>query len=120
MTTVAIVPVPSEEGEVSYCAIAGSRQSRGSTAGQALDALQEELPETQRGTLVVVQHRRPDDFFAEPLKRRLHELMNRWRVARESGSSLPPEEQKELNALVDAELLAAAARAEHLARELGR
>ena len=120
MTTVAIVSVPSEEGEVSYRAIAGSRQSSGKTAGQALDALNEDLPEEQRGTLIVVQHHRPDQYFTASQQRRLHELMARWRIARDSDSSLPPDEQNELSALVDAELRAAADRAARLARELGK
>jgi hypothetical protein len=119
MTSVAIVPIPSEEG-VSYCAIAGSRQSSGKTAGQALDALNDNLSEEERGTLVIVQHHRPDQFFTASQQGRLQELMARWRAARDTGSSLPVDEQNELSALVDAELRAAADRAARLGRELAK
>jgi hypothetical protein len=37
--------------------------------------------------------------------------MSKWRAARDSGGSLPLEEQSELETLVEAELLASAERA---------
>ena len=44
--------------------------------------------------------------------------MDRWRAAREQQAALAPEEQAELDALVAAELRAAAERAAALVREL--
>jgi hypothetical protein len=39
MTTVAILPISSINGEKSYRAIAGDKQSIGKTAGQALETI---------------------------------------------------------------------------------
>ena len=44
--------------------------------------------------------------------------MARWRKARDAKTCLPPEEQKELEALIEAEVQAAAQRAAALVREL--
>jgi hypothetical protein len=52
-----------------------------------------------------------DDFFTAAQQQRLSELMSKWRTARDSGGSLPLEEQSELESLVEAELLASAERA---------
>src|SRR5207244_931649 len=60
MIKVAILPEPAGSGQVSYRAIAGRKQSVGKTAGQALDALTSSLPDEETGTLVIVQHQRPD------------------------------------------------------------
>ena len=46
--------------------------------------------------------------------------MARWRTARDQGATLPVDEQTELEALIDAELQASAARAATLADALGR
>ena len=46
--------------------------------------------------------------------------MARWRTARDQGATLPADEQTELEALIDAELQASAARAATLADALGR
>jgi hypothetical protein len=115
MTTIAILPETPGPQPTSYRAIAGDIQSVGRTAGEALDAITAQMDESQRGTLVVVQHLRPDAFFTAEQQRRLEDLMTRWRAARDTGAALPPEEQAELNALVEAELRAATARAAALA-----
>jgi hypothetical protein len=115
MTTIAIFPESSGTQPTGYRAVAGSRQSVGRTAGEALDALTAQLDEAERGTLVVVQHRRPDRFFTAEQQQRLQELMTRWRAARDSQTHLPADEQAELQALVEAELRAAMARAAALA-----
>lgn len=60
MTTVAILPISDPSGERSYRAIAGSQQSIGKTAGQALDALTSQLGETEFSALLVIQSYRPD------------------------------------------------------------
>jgi hypothetical protein len=65
-------------------------------------------------TLVLVQHSRPDGFFTAQQQERLAELMERWRLAREDGTTLSPEEQGELDDLVECELRAATARARYL------
>jgi hypothetical protein len=98
--------------------VAGEKQSVGATAGQALDALTAQLGEPQTTTLVVVQSLQPDSFFTAEQQQRLAELMPRWRAARDSGIPFPPDEQAELDALVEAELRAAAERSAALARQL--
>jgi hypothetical protein len=111
MIKVAILPEPSTKGEVLYRAVAGKRQAVAKTVGGALDALTAQLPPEEGGTLVVVQNHRSDRFFSAQQQRRLEELMQRWRAARDTGKSLPPSEQTELNALVDDEVQASGQRA---------
>ena len=118
MTKVAILPEPAQSGQVTYRAIAGRRQSVGKTPGEALDALTTTLPEKETGTLVIVQHQRPDEFFTAEQQALLKELMARWRTARDGGAVLPPAEQAELDALVETEVRAASQRTAALLREL--
>ncbi|MBM4045527.1 MAG: hypothetical protein FJ279_10465 [Planctomycetes bacterium] len=120
MTRVAILPVPAEAGHVSYRAVAGDKHSQGKTAGEALDALAAQLPEDEVSTLIVVQSLRPDRFFSAAKQQRLKALMERWRAARDKGEGLTAAEQAELEAVVEAEVRAATARAGALADELGR
>lgn len=124
MTAVAIVREETGTGsDILYRAVAhkGKAQSIGKTAGEALDALTTQLGEDESGTLVVVQQMRPDRFFTEAQIRRLQELMQRLQVADRIGEpGLTAEEQAELNALIEAELLASAQRAATLADALGR
>jgi len=118
MTKVAIFPESAQSGQVTYRAIAGHRQSVGKTAGEALDALTSSLPEKEAGTLVIVQHQRPDEFFTAEQQARLNELMIRWRAARDRGDTLPTSEQSELDNLVEVEERAASQRTMALLREL--
>jgi hypothetical protein len=118
MTTITIIP-ESAGPPPRYRAIAGKTEAVGKTAGEALDALASQLDEASAGTLLVVQCRRPDEFFTAAQQERLQELMTRWRAARDAGAALPAEEQAELDGLVDAELRASAARAAALRRQLG-
>lgn len=110
MTTVAILPISDVNGEKSYRAIAGDKYSVGKTAGQALDALSVQLGEIEFSTLLVIQSFRPDSFFSAQQQERLSELMDLWRLARDRGRELPPEQQAELDSLVEIELRAATAR----------
>jgi len=120
VTTVAILPVTDLRGDVHYHAVAGARQSEGRTAGEALDALTTQLPEEDSGTLVVVQHGRPDRYFNSAQQQRMAELMERWRSARDSGTALPAADQTELSLLIEAELAATTQRAAALADASGR
>jgi hypothetical protein len=118
VTTITIVPESPETPATGYRAFAGEVQSVGKTAGEALDAITAQLGDAARGTLLVVHHPRPDAFFTADQQQRLEELMTRWRTARDAGATLRPEEQAELDALVEAELRGAAARAAALVRGL--
>jgi aminoglycoside/choline kinase family phosphotransferase len=110
MIRVAILPIPTQQGDITYCAVAGDKHTQGRTAGEALDALSAQLPEDETGTLIIVQSRHPDRFFEASQQQRLAELMERWRVARDQGDTLAAAEQAELEAAVEAELQAAAKR----------
>ncbi|TAG89907.1 MAG: hypothetical protein EAZ09_11535 [Oscillatoriales cyanobacterium] len=118
MTTVAILPVLNTNGEKSYRAIAGDRQSVGRTAGQALDALTALLGETDFSALIVIQSFNPDEFFTVQQQKRLSELMNLWRTARDRGQTLSPKQQTELESLVEVELKAATVRTAVLVQQL--
>ncbi|MFH7245501.1 MAG: hypothetical protein ACHWZW_21920 [Spirulina sp.] len=110
MTTVAILPISNPNGEKAYRAVAGDKYSVGKTAGQALDALTAQLDEVEFSALLVIQSFRPDSFFSAEQQERLSELMNLWRSARDQGQELPPEQQAELDNLVEIELQAATTR----------
>ena len=118
MTTVAILPEKSQVGDTAYRAIAGLIQSVGKTAGEALDGLTAQLHDGEAGTLVVVQHLRPDRFFTAEQQQRLQALLDRWRASRDAGRAMPETEQAELEALVQTELEATAQRAAALVQGL--
>lgn len=118
MTTIAIFPDNPPHSPAGFRAVAGDVQSSGATVGQALDALRAQLSGPEQTTLVVVQPMRPDELFTAVQQQRLAELLSRWRAGRDAGNSLPPEEQTELDSLIEAELRAAAARSAALLRQL--
>lgn len=118
MTTIAIVPENPQGSPASFRAVAGDAQSSGATVGQALDAIRAQLGGPEQTTLVVVQPTQPDELFTAAQQQRLAELLARWRSARDAGASLPPQEQAELDALVEAELRAATERSTALVRQL--
>jgi hypothetical protein len=120
MTTIAIVAQSDNSSEKSYRAIAGSVQSEGRTAGQALDALTSKLGEPQETTLVILQNGRPDALFPQEQQQRLEHLMTRWRVARDNMTPLAPNEQAELERLTEVELQAARRRAQEVVNGLAR
>lgn len=117
MTTVAIWPDITDENGSRCLAVTGSLLSVGRTAGEALDALTAQLDESQTGTLVIVQSFAADGEFPAQQQQRLAGLMAKWRAARDSGSPLPAEEQRELDVLIEAELKAACRRSELLNRK---
>ena len=82
MTRVAILPVPSESGRISYKALASDKESTGRTAGEALDSITAQLPSDESGTLVIVQNFRPDRFFSAPLSLLLRLGTYRFRLLR--------------------------------------
>jgi hypothetical protein len=118
MTTVAILPISNINGEKSYRAIAGDKQSTGKTEGQALDSLTTQLGETEFSGMLIIQNCHPDSFFSADQQKRLSELMNHWRIARDQGQELPIEQQAELDSSVEAELKAATTRTEILMQPL--
>lgn len=120
MTRVTILREGADAEAATYRAVGGHAQAAGRTAGEAVDALAARLPEDAAGTLIIVRDLRPDRFFTAEQRRRLDELMGRWRAARDAGEVLPDAERDELQRLVDAEVEATARRAEDAWRELAR
>jgi hypothetical protein len=120
MTRIAIFKEQADPGDITYRAITSGQHAAGRTAGEALDALTSLLPGDRGETLVIVRDLAPDRFFGEVERRRLEDLMDRWRTARDSGSSLSNNEQAELECLIDTEVRAASDRAAALAHELNR
>jgi hypothetical protein len=120
MTKVAILPEPSSEGTMMYRAVGGTHQALAKTAGAALDALTAQLPTEETGTMVIVQNHGPDRYFTAKQQRRLSQLIQRWRAARDKGTPLSAIEQAELNELVDAELEASGKRAAAALADLGK
>jgi hypothetical protein len=120
MIKIAILAIPTASGAIAYRAVAGDRQSEGSTAGEALDALMTQLSEDEKGTLIIVQSFRPDRFFTQAQQQRLAELMARWREDRDAGRSLPAFEQAELEALIEEEVRASGRRTAALLDDLAR
>lgn len=110
MPTVAILPISDSSGERAYRAVAGDKHSTGKTPGQALDALTAQLGQAEFSALLLIQNFCPDSFFNAEQQGRLAALMDLWRAARNQGQDLPPDQQAELDALVEAELRAATAR----------
>jgi hypothetical protein len=118
MNTITIFPEDPGAQMPRFRAVAGEKQSVGATAGQALDALTTQLGDPQATTLVVVHSMQADALFTAAQQQRVAKLMTRWRSARDAGTPFPPEEQTELDALVEAELRAAIQRSAALARQL--
>ncbi len=109
MTTITITP----EQANTYRAVTGDKESTGRTAGEALDALALQLTDDESGTLVIVQNRKADRFFNAAQQARLTELMQQREVR-----TLSPEEEGEIENLIEAELIGARERTETLLREL--
>ncbi|MEM7134606.1 MAG: hypothetical protein AAF702_50550 [Chloroflexota bacterium] len=118
MTKVIILPVKPLEVNPGYFAISDSAQSFGDTPGQALDALTDQLGDSDTNLLIVVQNQRPDKFFTAEQQERLALLMAQWRVARDQGKLFDKTDHTVLEALVEAELLASAARTQSMIDEL--
>ncbi|WP_139276476.1 hypothetical protein [Spirulina major] len=57
---------------------------------------------------------RCDRFFSADQQNRLAQLMNQWRTARDQNHTLNPDQQNELDDLVDAELEGACDRTQFL------
>lgn len=117
MTTILVTPNNTVTEHKLWRAIVGNKVSFGKTAGEALDTLTAQLSEEDSSTIVVRQMQ-PDRFFTAAQQQRIAQLMTQWRAARDSGNSLSPNEQTELEALVEAELEATTKRAEQLFHDL--
>lgn len=98
MAEISIIPQTSNGNVISWRTIAGEREAIGGTAGEALDGLTAQLENGQNGMFVLYEQWQPDEFFNASQQQRLSVLMARWRAARDTGQTLPDEEQRELEA----------------------
>jgi hypothetical protein len=114
ITTITVLSPPPSGG--GYRAVAEGREAAGDTPGRAIDALVEQTGPHSGATLIIIQARAGDEFFSDAQRQRLAELMARWRAARDTQTPYPTSDQVELEALVAAELKAAAARSAALLR----
>jgi hypothetical protein len=119
MTKIGLVEDTGGGDERIFRAITAHHQVMGRTAGEAVDALAAQLPAEETDTLIIVRGLHPDTFFTEAQRQRLEQLMASWRSARDAGTSLPADEQSELERLIDAEVREAAQCAATLGSELG-
>ena len=103
MTAIAIRTDEQEAGKRQFRAIAGDRQSLGRTMGEALDALTAEWGDDVQETVVLIQRFQPDQYFTQAQSDRMQALLAR-------RSTLTPEERRELESLIDAEVDATVAR----------
>jgi hypothetical protein len=111
MQTISIETIATTNGDRVYRAAIGDRQSTGKTAGEALDALTVQMGNQEINGFLLLPSYQPDQFFTVQQQQRLTELMSIWRTARDRGETIPPEQQSELDDLIEAELYATAERA---------
>lgn len=111
MASVSIYSETTPSSVKRYRARAGSRQSVGSTMGQALDALTADWGDDIKETAILIQRFEPDEFFTASQQQRKQELLSR-------RANLSSEERTELEDLLDAELDATVARTENLVSRL--
>jgi hypothetical protein len=113
LQTIEIFQELNRRKKAKYRAVRGKQQAEGDTPGQALDSLEKLLAAEERAvnSLVIVQRFQPDAFFSKPQQDRLQALMNQFRSAINTDATLSPEEHAELEQLIDAEWIAAIARA---------
>lgn len=105
--------------EFAWRASVGVKEAFGKTAGEALDSITSQLGGNSTAT-VIVRRLLPDQFFTASQQQRLSELMSKWRMKRDTGSALSPQEQAELEALIEAELAATSYRSEQISHELNK
>jgi hypothetical protein len=108
MTSISILPITNSKGLQQYRAIAGDKFSIGQTPGEALDAIYAQLDATNCN--ILIPNFQPDVFFTAEQQQRLAILMGAWREARDREDAFPTELKTELDALVEAELMASAHR----------
>jgi hypothetical protein len=116
--TISIGKIASPNGDRLYRATSGNQQSTGKTAGAALDALTAQMETQEIEGFLLLQNHQPDRFFTAQQQQRLTELMSLWRTARDVGDSFPSDLQSELDALIEAELDATAARSQAILAQI--
>jgi hypothetical protein len=114
--TIAVVSEVPERGSRRIRVFTQNKEASGETLGAALDALQltAEPWDSGDGPYLLLRRFQPDRFFPAPQRAQLQALMAQWRTAQESGKTLPPALQAELETLIQAEEEATLARSQAL------
>jgi organic radical activating enzyme len=115
MRTIKILPEITNERTI-YRAICGSVQTTGLTPGQALDSTLQKLS-TSEDTIVILQRFSSDDLFTERQQTRLQELINQFQESVATNDVLSPQQQQELENLIEAEWEAAINRSERIVQQ---
>ncbi len=102
-----------------FRAVSGEKQSFGKTVGEAVDAINEQIP-TEPNAVIYIQDFQSDEFFTAEQQQRLSELMEKWRGLRDKNLTLAPKEQSELEKLIEEELEGSAKRTAKIADKLGK
>jgi hypothetical protein len=106
MTAISIRPITDETGNQHYRASAGETHSTGQTPGEALDAIVAQTGQTGQEFFLLTPNFQADRFFTAQQQQRLATLMQAWRNALDRAQPFPEDLKLELDALVEAELLA--------------
>jgi hypothetical protein len=106
MTAISIRPITDETGNQHYRASAGETHSTGQTPGEALDAIVAQTGQLGQEFFLLTPNFQPDRFFTAHQQQRLATLMQAWRNALDQSQPFPEDLKLELDALVEAELLA--------------
>lgn len=101
-----MLTVPEELSNAKFRASAGTLHYFGKTPQEALDTLLSHLAENEVPVIHIYPYNQGDRYFTSQQSERLKALRDR-------RENLLPEEQKELELLIDAELLATIERTEH-------
>jgi hypothetical protein len=118
MQAISIATIATTNGERVYQATIGNQQSTGKTAGEALDALTVQMGNQEINGFFLLQSWQPDKFFTSEQQQRLTELMLIWRRARDRGQTMSPEQQSELDNLIEIELYATTERAKAMISQM--
>jgi len=94
-----------------FRAVAGSHQSLGRTPGEALDSLLADEKLGVDSSMILIQRFVPDSYFTQAQYDQMKALLDR-------RDSLTPEENAQLDSLIDAELEATISRSQSLSNRM--
>ncbi len=118
MQSISIETVAATNGDRLYRAAMGNQHSLGRTAGEALDALNIQMGSQEINGFLLLKSFQPDQFFTAEQQQRLIELMSIWRTTRDRGDTISPEQQLELDALIEDELNATIGRSKAILAQI--
>ena len=100
-----------------FQAVSGKNKSVGNTVGEALDALEKQIP-NEPNAVIYIQDFQPDEFFTAEQQKRLSELMETLRNCQAKNVEMSPNDREELEALIEAALEGSTKRVAKIAGKL--